>query len=224
MEKIAIIEDDKCIRDELETLLQGAGYEPKTIIPDQDVVEHILALHCDLVLLDITLPELSGEAILRLVRKKSDVPIIMVTSRTQEIDEVLSMSYGADDYIVKPYNPTLLLLRIGAVLRRGRKGTKEEIYRGCQVDIARGTLIKISTGEEIVLTKNEMLIFKTLFHHVGEIVSRDELMTVLWDNEEYINDNALTVNISRLRRKLTIFFDAEVITTRKKQGYILQCP
>lgn len=224
MEKIAIIEDDKCIRDELETLLQGAGYEPKTIIPDQDVVEHILALHCDLVLLDITLPELSGEAILRLVRKKSDVPIIMVTSRTQEIDEVLSMSYGADDYIVKPYNPTLLLLRIGAVLRRGRKGNKEETYRGCQVDIARGTLRKMSTEEEIILTKNEMLIFKTLLHHMGEIVSRDELMTVLWDNEEYINDNALTVNISRLRRKLTIFFDAEVITTRKKQGYILQCP
>lgn len=138
------------------------------------------------------------------------------------------MSYGADDYITKPYNPTILMLRISAVIKRTRKQDSSEAdtgekgiyqYRQAAVNTAKGTL---SRGEkELVLTKNEMIIFLSLLNNIGKIVSRDELMTALWDNEEYINDNALTVNISRLRVKLSDFGYEDAIETRKKQGYCL---
>ena len=184
--------------------------------------------YTDLVLLDINIPELNGELVLRKLRKETDIPVIMVTSRTSESDEVLSMSYGADDYITKPYNPTILMLRISAVIKRTRKQDSSEAdtgekgiyqYRQAAVNTAKGTL---SRGEkELVLTKNEMIIFLSLLNNIGKIVSRDELMTALWDNEEYINDNALTVNISRLRAKLSDFGYEDAIETRKKQGYCL---
>lgn len=193
-----------------------------------DAAGQIIKSKPDLVLLDINIPELNGELVLRKLRKEADIPVIMVTSRTSESDEVLSMSYGADDYITKPYNPTILMLRISAVIKRTRKQDSSEEdtgekgiyqYREAAVNTAKGTL---SRGEkELVLTKNEMIIFLSLLNNIGKIVSRDELMTALWDNEEYINDNALTVNISRLRAKLSDFGYEDAIETRKKQGYCL---
>jgi DNA-binding response OmpR family regulator len=144
----------------------------------------------------------------------------MLTSRIDEMDEVLSMSFGADDYITKPYNPTILLLRISAVLKRGRKESQVVTYRDLEVSTVKGSLIR--GEEEQVLTKNEMIIFHFLLEHTGEIVSRDDLMTALWDNEEYLNDNALSVNISRLRTKLADLGVDDAIETRKKQGYILK--
>ena len=143
----------------------------------------------------------------------------MVTSRTSEVDEVLSMSYGADDYITKPYNPTILLLRISAVLKRCSTSAVKTMYENLEVNSAKGSL---SDGtRELILTKNEMIIFQLLLDKRGEIVTRDEIMTALWDNAEYINDNALTVNISRLRSKLGDFGCKNAIETRIKQGYIL---
>ena len=136
------------------------------------------------------------------------------------MDEVVSMSYGADDYITKPYNPTILLLRIAAVLKRSSKNTQTQTYRGVLVSSIKGSLVK--DEQEQILTKNEMIIFQYLLDHQDEIVSRDELMTVLWDNDEYINDNALSVNISRLRAKLSDLGLPDAIETRKKQGYILK--
>ena len=163
---------------------------------------------------------MNGEQVLRKLRQKSDVPVIMVTSRTEELDEVLSMSYGADDYITKPYNPTILLLRIQAILKRTEtNATGSCSYRDIAVNPGKGVL---DSGQiQMILTKNEMLIFMTLLQHQGQIVSRDELMTRLWDNSEYISDNALTVNISRLRTKLAEMGYADAIETRKKQGYVL---
>jgi DNA-binding response OmpR family regulator len=144
----------------------------------------------------------------------------MVTSRTSETDEVLSMSYGADDYITKPYNPTILLLRISAVLKRSAAAASVQTYNGLQVNDAKGSL---SDGSrEMTLTKNEMIIFRFMLDRKGSIVTRDELMTALWDNDEFVNDNALTVNISRLRSKLAELGCEEAIETRKKQGYILR--
>lgn len=219
--KIMILEDDNSIRKELSTLLAGAGYETEFITHYNQPVEAILKAGGDLLLLDITLPGLSGEEILRLLRKKSDLPVIMVTSRTSDADEVLSMSYGADDYVTKPYNPTILLLRIEAVLKRVKGDNRGLSYRGCPVDPARGTIVSADGSREIILTKNEMLIFETLLGRQGQIVLRDELMTRLWDCEEYLSDNALTVNVSRLRGKLSALFEGDVIETRKKQGYVL---
>lgn len=219
MNKIYIVEDDRSIRTELAELLNNSGYETECLIDFSDAENSIINAEPDLILLDINIPFVNGEMLLRNIRKKTDIPIIMVTSRTSETDEVLSMSYGADDYITKPYNPTILLLRISAVLKRVSKDNIKTSYRNLQINPAKGSL---SDGNaEIILTKNEMIIFQLLLDRQGQIVSRNDLMTTLWDNEEYINDNALTVNISRLRNKLADFGYENAIETRKKQGYIL---
>lgn len=220
MKKILIIEDDESVRGELEELLSNAGYEVLALEDYTNMLEDILMIRPDLVLLDINIPYMNGEVLLKTFRKESDIPVIMVTSKNTEIDEVLSISYGADDYITKPYNPTILLLRIGAVLKRGEKNITDVIlYHDLSIEIKKGIVKKGS--EEIVLTKNEMIIFLYLYERMGSIVTRDELMTELWNNDEYINDNALTVNISRLRSKLRELGVEDTIETRKGLGYIL---
>lgn len=219
MEKILVVEDEKSICAELCEILKNAGYEADYVKDSSDTKNKILSSDADLILMDINIPGINGEMLLQEIRKESAVPVIMVTSRTTEIDEVLSMSYGADDYITKPYNPTILLLRISAILRRTQKTTDALHYNNAMVNISRGT---ITEGDrELTLTKNEMIIFQLLLNNRQCIVTRDELMTDLWDNNEFINDNALTVNISRLRSKLSEFGYPDAIETRKKQGYIL---
>ena len=219
MKKIFIVEDDKSICMELVEILENEGYAASYLTDFEHSKEEILAARADLILMDINIPGINGRNLLKEIRKESDIPVIMVTSRTSEMDEVLSMSYGADDYITKPYNPTILLLRIAAVLKRMEGSQNAASYRGAEVNFSKGT---IRLGEkEQVLTKNEMIIFQRLLSSKDKIVSRDEIMTDLWDNEEYVNDNALTVNISRLRTKLAELGVPDAIETRKKQGYRL---
>lgn len=221
MKKVLIVEDEVSICKELVQLLTNEGYEADYIRDFKNVKNQILTSGADLVLLDINIPGINGELLLREIRKESKLPVIMVTSRTSESDEVLSMCYGADDYITKPYNPTILLLRISAILRRMADTSQNIIYyRDSKVNLSKGTISR-EDGIEMVLTKNEMIIFGMLLNNRGKIVSRDELMTDLWDNDEFVNDNALTVNISRLRSKLADFGYNDAIETRKKQGYCL---
>ena len=218
-----IIEDEELICNELSKLLKNNNYEAIVLKDFKNALKEILAISPDLILLDINIPFLNGEALLQNLRKESNIPVIMVTSNNSEIDEALSISYGADDYITKPYNPNILLLRIGAVLKRTKtnynlKGN-ELAYKELKFDIQKGIIRK---GDiEIELTKNEMIIFSYLLNHQNKIVTRDELMTILWDNSEYVNENALTVNISRLRGKLKEIGYEDVIDTRKGLGYIL---
>jgi len=220
MKKILVIEDDISVRNELCDLLLNAGYIVEAITCFEDVLGQLKKVSCDLILLDINIPEINGEMILKAYREVSDTPIIMVTSRSNETDEVLSISYGADDYITKPYNPTLLLLRVGAVLKRFSKGSDTYHYYESDVQATKGILKR---GDiEVILTKNEMIIFLFLLSQQGNIVTRDDIMTDLWNNDEYINDNALTVNISRLRKKLEELGYPDAIETRKGQGYILK--
>ena len=220
MSKIYIVEDDKSIREELAELLRNSGYEAECLTDFSNSKADILSAHPDLILMDINIPNLNGEHLLKEIRKESDIPVIMVTSRTSETDEVLSMSYGADDYITKPYNPTILLLRISAVLKRAAGNTSVQSYNGLQVNDAKGSLTDGS--RDVILTKNEMIIFRLMLDRKGSIVTRDDLMTALWDNDEFVNDNALTVNISRLRSKLAELGCNDAIETRKKQGYVLK--
>ncbi len=220
MNKILIVEDDRTMRGELSNLLEKSGYAVEGICDFADAYAQMETSDADLILLDISLPVENGEALLQKYRKVKDTPVIMLTSRTEDMDQVLSMSYGADDYITKPYNPTILLLRISAVLKRTAKNVQTEMYKDIKVSFLKGSLAR--DGREQVLTKNEMIIFQVLFDRQGEIVSRDDLMTALWDNEEYINDNALSVNISRLRNKLAELGAEDAIETRKKQGYVLK--
>ena len=220
MKRIMIIEDETALRDELSVLLKNAGYEPIAVTDYSNVSEQMKSAYSDLILLDINLPNVNGETLLQDFRKSNDTPVIMLTSRTTEIDEVLSMSYGADDYITKPYNPTILLLRISAVLKRSAKVGAVQKYHDVEVSTVKGSLTR--NGSEQILTKNEMIIFQLLLDRQGEIVTRDALMTALWDNDEFVNDNALSVNISRLRGKLAELGLPEAIETRKKQGYVLK--
>lgn len=219
MKTIMIVEDEKTIRDELKALLETSGYKAILLEKFDNTLENILNNKFDLLLLDINLPNVNGELILREFRKKSNIPVIMVTSRVKETDEVLSMSYGADDYITKPYNPTILLLRIANIFKRMENNTSTSYYDDVKVYQNKGLLVK--DDKELDLTKNEMIIFSCLLNNRGNIVTRDELMTELWNNEEYVNENALTVNISRLRAKLEEFGIENAIETRKGQGYKL---
>ena len=218
-----IVEDEELICNELFKLLENNNYETIILKDFKNALNEILEVSPDLILLDINIPFINGEVLLQNLRKKSDIPVIMVTSINSETDEALSISYGADDYITKPYNPNILLLRIGAVLKRTKTNYNtngnELTYKESKFDSQKGIIKK---GDiEIELTKNEMIIFSYLLNHQNKIVTREELMTTLWDNSEYVNDNALTVNISRLRNKLKEIGYENAIDTRKGLGYIL---
>lgn len=219
MKKIMIIEDDESIALELKELLKNVGYNPLVLDDFKNALEKIKANNPDLLLLDINIPYLSGEELLQNLRKTSKVPVIMVTSRNSDTDEVISITYGADDYITKPYNPNILLLRINNIFKRINDFNDMINYKDIVVNLSKGCIIKDT--KEILLTKNEMIIFNYFLMHQGSIVTRDELMTTLWNNNEYINDNALTVNISRLRNKLKEVGLVDAIQTRKGYGYYL---
>lgn len=219
LKRILIVEDDISLCKELKTLLENSGYEALTLTDFKNSKEEILKISPDLILLDINIPYINGELLLQELRKESNIPVIMVTSRNQEVDEVLSISYGADDYITKPYNPTILLLRIGAIFKRIDQNNIVQNYKELNINIQKGIITR--KEKEVILTKNEMIIFNYLLNNQNRIVTRDEIMTDLWNNNEYINDNALTVNISRLRSKLREVGYEDAIETRKGQGYIL---
>ncbi len=219
MTKVLIIEDNLEQQRELKHLLSSAGYETILAQNFSNLLTEVESINPNLILMDINLPFISGELFLKELRKNKNIPVIMVTSKNNEADEVLSMSYGADDYITKPYNPTILLLRIEAILKRLQQTSDFLTLDTMQVFPDRG-LIKCK-DKEILLTKNEMLILKLLIQNRGKIVSREEIMDDLWNSYEFVDDNTLTVNISRLRTKLSEAGYEGIIQTRKKQGYIL---
>ncbi len=221
MEKILIVEDDETLRDELSNLLSNSGYEVLVLTDFKNSKEEIIKLNPDLILLDINIPYLNGEVLLKSLRDdKVNTPVIMLTSSNKTIDEVLSISYGADDYITKPYNPTILLLRINNIFKRMKKSFDYLEYDDLKIYPNKGIVVK--DEEEFYLTKNEMLIFTYLLNNRGSIVNRDDLMSYLWNSDLYINDNALTVNISRLRGKLYDMGYKDAIITRKGEGYLLK--
>ena len=219
MKKIMIVEDEDAICNELSELLENNNYKAIILKDFKNALNEILSSSPNLILLDINIPYINGEILLQDLRKSSNIPVIMVTSNNSETDEAVSISYGADDYITKPYNPNILLLRIGAVLKRVNNESNILAYKDLSINIGKGIIKR--DDMEIILTKNEMIIFSYLLNHQNKIVTRDELMTDLWNNEEFINDNALTVNISRLRAKLKNIGYEDAIDTRKGMGYIL---
>lgn len=217
--KILIIEDDIELRKELKILLDNNGYQGIILQGFENTLDEIIRIDPDLVLLDIKLPYLNGQQLLKRLRKKSSVPVIMVTSKDSEIDEILAMSYGADDYIIKPYNPTILLLHIEAVFKRLQKIDPKLNYQGVNINLSKSILEK--DNQELLLSKNEMSIFYFLLINQGKIVSRDEIMNYLWGTNKFIDDNTLTVNMTRLKKKLVGIGLINVIETRRDQGYIL---
>lgn len=223
MEKILIVEDDKKLRKELEEFLNKHGYLAKGLEKFDNTIQDILDENADLVLLDINLPYTDGEFVCKEVRKTSNVPIIMVTSRDNEIDELMSLNYGADQYVTKPYNIQILLAKINGLLKRNKK-TEKEIQKidcdGFLLNIAERAIEK--EEQKLELTKNEYTILYYLAKNRGKIVSRDEIMDYLWESEEFIDDNTLSVNVKRLRGKLEELGLMDRIETRRGQGYILK--
>lgn len=221
MKRIFIIEDDQLLRVELAKLLEAYGYTCEVSDAFERIIEVALSAKADLILLDIHLPYYDGHHVCREIRKQSDVPIIVVTSSNSDMDELMSMNLGADDFVTKPYNKQILLARISAVLKRTQaKGEIEQIeHKGVILYPAKSVVAY--EGVQAELTKNELRILSILMHHRGEIVSRDEIMEELWQSEEFVDDNTLTVNVNRLRKKLDEIGAVSFIQTKRGQGYII---
>lgn len=219
---ILIVEDEKSVRQELTLLLKRACYEVTALTSFHDVGASVRSAEPDLVLLDLNLPEESGFDIIKKLRVFSEVPVIFLTGRAEMTDELNGMLLGGDDYITKPFAPPVLLARIAAVLKR-TKGAGEEQQRlackGVTLDLARG---RISHEEkQAELTRNELKILYYLFSHPDRIVTRTELIEYLWDNRIFIDDNALSVNMSRIRAKLEETGVRDLIETKRGMGYIV---
>lgn len=220
MARIYVIEDDKAVRGELATLLRRAGHEPVCAQRFDRLAADALDAAPDVVLLDLGLPGTDGQYVCRELRQSSNVPIMVVTSRATDLDELMSMSLGADDFVTKPYNGQILLARIDALLRRvkGADQVGRVIeFRGLSLDLARSTAS--FEGSSVELTKNELRILSLLMRRKGEIVSREEIMVELWNSDAFIDDNTLTVNMNRLRKTLSTIGVNDYLVTHRGQGY-----
>lgn len=222
MARIFVVEDDAPIRNEVIEVLERQGYEASYCLTFDHVVEDILAARPDLVLLDLTLPGTDGQLICRELRQQSDIPVIVLTSRVTEVDEVMSMTMGADDFVSKPYSARVLVARVQALLRR-TQGSQEAgralEHNGVALDLSRSTATVVETGRSIELTKNEMRILSLLIGKAGTIVSREAIMRDLWDSDAFVDDNTLTVNINRLRATLEKIGVTGYLTTHRGRGY-----
>ena len=219
--KLCIVEDEESIRRELESYLAAAGYQVSVIQEFSNVAAKVLEEKPDLVLLDMNLPGVSGLHICEQIRKKSQVPVIFVTGNNTSMDELNCLLRGGDDYVSKPYQLPVLMARIAAVLKRTSGPDPEESlqseYKGVTLDLAAGRISRGESAEE--LTRNELKILHCLWKHPGEIVSRADLIDELWDNEVFIDDNTLSVNITRIRNKLKEIGAVDFIETKRGLGY-----
>lgn len=223
MTKILVVEDDHQIQQELVLLLQRNGFEAQALTSFESVPQQIVAAHPDLVLLDLNLPGIDGQQICREVRQLSNVPIIVVTSRNTDLDELMVLSLGADDFIAKPYNTQILLMHITSVLRRANSdvttGTKL-LHAGVTLD---SSSCKVSANQKSVeLTKNELRILSLLMQNAGTVVSRQRIQEELWQSDEFVDDNTLTVNISHLRNTLASIGVEDFVMTRRGLGYVIE--
>ena len=218
---IFVVEDEPIIRRELKVLLENAMYQ--VTAPDffSDIPAQIIECRPDLALMDVNLPGLSGFDICMRIREETEVPVIFLTSRTDSMDELTGILKGGDDYITKPFQAPILLARIGAVLKRTQRQFEGEparfVHKEVELDISRGTIG--FHGNQRELSKNELKIMHLLFKRKGQIVPRADMIEYLWDNQVFIDDNTLSVNITRIRGKLAEIGIEHLIETRRGMGY-----
>lgn len=221
MKKLAIIEDNEKLREELSAFFRNNHFEVECIREFDKLITEAIRIHPDLILLDLNLPGTDGLYVCQELRKISEIPIIIITARNTEVDELISMTYGADDFITKPFNTQILLARVNSILRRMERTSKSVIAMdGFLFDPGKSSILV--GDKEVELTKNEVRILSILIEHRGTIVSRNTMMDALWDSDLFIDDNTLTVNINRLRKKLEEVGLKEVIETKRGQGYIVR--
>lgn len=219
--KILIVEDDPVIQSQLRTLLTGNGYSAAAADFHTSVADTVKAESPHLVLLDITLPQESGFTVCSRIRAFSNVPIIFLTGSSTQMNELNSILLGGDAFITKPYNPAILLARVSSLLKRVYGSGQEETlsWHGAVLRPESGTLEYQNRQAE--LTKNELKILVYLFRNAGRICSRSDLIEHLWDNQLYVDDNALSVNIGRIREKLSSIGLTDFIKTKHRQGYTI---
>lgn len=220
MKRIFILEDEKKLCGELITVLEKNGYDCQTTEEYQRAGEIVIESNPDLVLLDINLPQTDGFQICKEIRQFSQVPVIIVTSRDSNMDEIFGLHVGADDFVTKPYNIHVLLARIERLLERVHRGSGEEPWlkhKGVALDILKGEVLH--NGNKAELTKNEINILRVLMENKGNIIPREELIRELWEQDEFVEDATLTVNINRLRKKLKDIGLEDFLITRRGQGY-----
>ena len=219
MGKIFIIEDDESLRRELANVLSLDDHEPCFCMDFAQGAREALSTGADVVILDLRLPNADGLNICRGIRESSEVPILVLTSSDAEFDEVMSMKLGADDYLAKPYKPAVLLAHVTR-LRADAAGAARIEYAGVSLDAARATAVY--DGIEVSLSRNETCILAALIRARGSIVSRQDLMCALWQTDEFVDDNTLTVNVNRLRRSLeSAGMPRDALKTHRGAGYSL---
>lgn len=220
--KLLLIEDDASLFHEIKERLQQWSYEVYGIKDFGQVIQEFAAIAPDLVIIDIQLPKFDGFHWCRLIRSYSNVPIIFLSSRDHPTDMVMSMQLGADDFVQKPFHFDVLIAKIQALLRRTYDYNAElaelKTWSGATVDFDRNTVA--NDAGTVELTKNEILILKKLIEHKNKIISRDELIKSLWDDQRFVSDNTLTVNVNRLRKKLDELGLGCLIKTKTGQGYV----
>ena len=242
MKKIGILEDDEALGRELKYFLEANGYEARLVLPydyagkkADEVIQLLIDENLHLLLLDIGLPGVDGLHICKRFREQSEVPVIMITSKNDELTELMSINNGADDFVAKPFNPQILVAHMESVLRRAYKENtnSDEIKIVQNISDSEGNEIKqefvfevlkgrITNGAEATeLSKNEIQILKVLAKRQGEIVSRDDIINSLWDNCMFVDDNTLTVNMTRLKSKLEDIGINGAIVTKRGMGYQL---
>ncbi|GAA0085934.1 response regulator transcription factor [Clostridium sp. MB05] len=219
---IMIIDDNEQLQNEIGNLLTINGYsilKPKAFDKIPQIVKEN---NPDLILLDINLPEDDGFKICTEIRSFSKIPIIFITSRNTNIDELMAITLGGDDFITKPYNTQILLARINSLIKRAypNENNLDVIdYNGLKLNILSSTIEHNGNNEE--LTKNELKILYYLLINKEKIVSRAEIMEYLWDSSMFVNDNTLTVNITRIRNKIEEIGLKDFIKTKRGQGYMI---
>ena len=223
MFKILLIEDDAVVFQEIKDRLAGWSYEVYGIKDFNQVLQEFTAVKPDLVIIDIQLPKFDGFHWCRMIRTHSTVPILFLSSRDHPADMVMSMQLGADDFIQKPFHFDVLIMKIQAILRRvhqynAAEAIEVKTWCGAAVDFPKNT-VSNDTGA-VELTKNEMFILRVLIEQKNKIVSREDLIKSLWDDERFVSDNTLTVNVNRLRKKLDEIGIGRYIETKVGQGYI----
>lgn len=220
--RICVVEDDEKLCDELVYFLKANGFEARAAIREEYNAAALINGGFSMLLLDISLPEADGLFLCREIRKQSNVPLLIITSNNTELAELRAMDCGADDFVTKPLNPQILLLRMEAILKRvynNRDMNNRIQLNGFVLDVSKGVVQ--NKGKEVELTKNELRILTVLAKKQGEIVSRDEIMESLWESHLFVDDNTLTVNMTRLKGKLEKIGIKGVIVTKRGMGYQL---
>lgn len=223
MYRILIVEDDATIAQAIQAHLQTWNYEVRCVMDFQHVEEEFSAFSPQLVLMDILLPFYNGFHWCSQIRKTSSVPIVFLSSAGDNMNIVMAMNMGGDDFIEKPFDLNVLTAKIQAMLRRAYAFDRQQSqleHRGVMLNLNDAT---VTYGtEKADLTKNEFRILQILMENKGKIVRRDRIMEALWESDEFIDDNTLTVNVTRLRKKLENIGIQEYITTKKGIGYLVE--